>query len=56
MTLKLAIQEYADRNNINIVNWYEDGGISAKTANRPQLQQMLVDARNNRGFIDFVIV
>lgn len=40
---KDAIQDYADRNNMEIVGWYEDGGFSAKTARRPALQQMLKD-------------
>ena len=50
------IQDYADRNNIEIVGWYTDGGFSAKTANRPQLKKMLSDIEANRGKIDHVIV
>ena len=50
------IQDYANRNNIEIVGWYTDGGFSAKTANRPQLKKMLSDIEANRGKIDHVIV
>lgn len=50
------IQDYADRNNIEIVGWYTDGGFSAKTANRPQLKQMLNDIEVNNGKIDHAIV
>ena len=53
---RLAIQKYANQNNIEIIGWYTDAGISAKTAHRPELQKMLVDIAKNKGRIDHVIV
>lgn len=53
---RLAIQRYADENNIEIVGWYTDPGYSAKTANRPELQHMLDDIYANKGKISYVIV
>lgn len=50
------IQKYADDHNIEIVGWYTDAGISAKTAHRPQLQVMLEDLNKRKGEIDYVIV
>ena len=50
------IQKYADEHNIEIVGWYTDAGISAKTAHRPQLQVMLEDLNKRKGEIDYVIV
>ena len=53
---RLAIQKYADQKNIEIVAWYSDDGISAKTANRPELKRMLDDIRNKKDEVNFVIV
>ncbi len=53
---KQAIEKYAEANNIEIVGWYTDEGVSAKTANRPGLQQMLKDCRSNKGKIEHIIV
>ena len=53
---RLAIQKYANQNNIEIVGWYTDAGISAKTAHRPQLQKMLTDIAKHKGRIDHVVV
>ena len=53
---RLAIQRYADENNIEIVGWYTDPGYSAKTANRPDLQKMLNDIYIRKGEISYVIV
>lgn len=50
------IQKYADEHNIEIVGWYTDAGISAKTAHRPQLQVMLEDLNKRKGEIDYIIV
>ena len=50
------INKYADQHNIKIIGWYEDDGVSAKTANRDALKTMLTDAQNNKGGVDFVIV
>lgn len=38
-----AIKAYADANNLELLAVYSDEGISAKTARRPQLQQMIAD-------------
>lgn len=40
-TQELAIRAYADQHNLEIVHIFHDDGISAKTAKRPQLQEML---------------
>lgn len=53
---KRAITRYAKDNDIEVVGWYEDEGISAKTAHRPNLQRMLDDVRKNRGKVDYIIV
>ncbi len=53
---RIAIQRYADENNIEIVGWFTDPGSSAKTAHRPELQKMLDSICKNRGKIDHVIV
>ena len=53
---KIAIQKYAKQNNIEIVGWYTDAGISAKTAHRPELQNMLAAIAKNKGRIDHVVV
>ena len=53
---KKAIEEYAERHNIQIVGWYWDGGVSAKTAHRPQLQCMLDDIQNKKDNVKYVVV
>lgn len=40
-TQELAIQAYAEQHNLEVVHIFHDDGISAKTAKRPQLQEML---------------
>ena len=37
-------KEYADRNNMVIVNNYIDRALSAKTDNRPEFQRMVKDS------------
>ena len=44
---KLAITDYAKKNNIEISKFYFDVGISGKTLDRPGLNNMLVDIKNN---------
>ncbi len=51
-----AILRYATANNVEVVGWYSDEGVSASTANREKLQEMLTDIRTHRGEIDYVIV
>ena len=49
-----AIQEFADRQDLKIVQIYADRAISGTTDNRPQFQQMIRDA--SAGAWDYVIV
>lgn len=51
-----AIREYAKRHDIVLEKLYWDGGYSAKTAKRPELQQMLADIENGDINVDAVIV
>lgn len=53
---RIAIQRYADENDIEIVGWFSDPGYSAKNANRPELQKMLEAIHSHKREIDFVIV
>ena len=53
---RIAIQRYADENDIEIVGWFTDAGFSAKTAHRPELQKMLDSIYKNKGEVDHVIV
>ena len=58
-TQQAAIEKYARENDIEIVDWYWDGGFSAKTAKRPDLQRFLKELEQGkpklRG-LDHVIV
>ena len=47
-------KEYADRNNMVIVNNYIDRALSAKTDNRPEFQRMVKDSAS--GAFDVVLV
>ena len=52
-----TVEQYADSNNIEIVKWFEDPGISAKNArNRPGVQDLIRSAKEYRGDIDYLIV
>lgn len=51
-----AIEKYARAHNIEIMGWYVEEGVSAKTAHRPELEKMLEACRNNRGEIDHIVV
>jgi DNA invertase Pin-like site-specific DNA recombinase len=44
------LQEYADKNNMKIVEWYKDEGISGRKLikKRPELQRMIKDAQKGR--------
>ena len=55
-TQKIKIKQYAESNNIEIVEWFEDIAKSAKTANRDGLQQLLKFALKEREQIDHMIV
>lgn len=50
------ITSYAEANNIEIVDWFEDPGYSAKDANRPDLQRMLESIKKHKGEVDSVFV
>lgn len=49
------LKEYADKHNLNIINWYEDEGISGRKLikNRPALQRMLNDSQ--KGLFERII-
>lgn len=44
------LQEYADKNNMKIVEWYKDEGVSGRKLikNRPELQRMIHDAQKGK--------
>lgn len=44
------LQEYADKNNMKIVEWYKDEGVSGKLKikKRPELQRMIHDAQKGK--------
>ena len=45
-----ALRRYAETNNLKIVEWYEDLGVSGRKLikNRPALQQMIHDAEEGK--------
>ena len=47
---KMKLQDYADKNNMKIVEWYMDEGVSGRKLikKRPELQRMIQDAENKR--------
>ena len=47
---KQKLTEYAEKNNLKIVEWYVDDGISGRKpiAKRPELQRMIHDAQSGR--------
>lgn len=57
-TQKDRIQQYADANSIDIVEWFDDEGKSAKNADREELQRLLAYALKckEKDKIDYVIV
>ena len=46
---RYKLKQYAEKNNLKIVEWYEDEGVSGRKLikNRPELQRMINDARKN---------
>lgn len=44
------LQEYAEKNNMKIVEWYKDEGVSGRKLikNRPELQRMIQDAEKRK--------
>jgi site-specific DNA recombinase len=55
-TQRRVIQEYADRNNIVVVEWFYDEAKSGKNTDRAQLQSLLKFAVKNAKKIDLVLV
>ena len=52
-----AIDQFARTHNIEIVDWFEDPGVSAKAVrNRPGVVKMLEAAKQRKGEIDHLIV
>jgi len=47
---KRYIGMFANRNNMEVIEWYCDKAKSAKTANRPEFQRLINDAQNNPEF------
>ena len=47
---KMKLSEYSEKNNMKIVEWYVDEGVSARKLikNRPELQRMIHDAEKGR--------
>lgn len=55
-TQRKKIAEYAEANNIEIIEWFEDIAQSAKTANRKELKKLIHFALIHREKIDHFIV
>lgn len=55
-TQRESIRQYAERNNIRIVEWFYDEAKSGKNTEREKLKEMLAFARKYKGKIDYVIV
>lgn len=47
---RMKLKEYAEKNNMRIVEWYVDEGVSGRKLirNRPQLQRMIQDAEKGK--------
>ncbi|PRX21691.1 DNA invertase Pin-like site-specific DNA recombinase [Orenia metallireducens] len=50
------LRDYAVENGYEVVAEYVDKGESAKTADRPQFQQMIKDIKNDKGNYDAVLI
>lgn len=55
-TQRRVIQEYADRNNIKIIEWFYDEAKSGKNTDREELQKLLQFAIKRSNKIDLVLV
>lgn len=55
-TQKATIIGYADKNNIEIVEWFYDEAKSGKNVDRPELIRLMEYAAKNKNKIDYVIV
>ena len=47
-TQRLALRDYCKRNNLDIVDQYEDNGFSGKNGDRPDFTRLLADMRTGR--------
>lgn len=50
------IQDFADHHNLEIVEWFEDPGYSAKDANRPGLKRMKEVGKELKNEVDYILV
>ena len=48
------LREYADKHDMDVVDHYQDAGVSAKDTNRPELQRLMRDCE--QGKLDVVLV
>ena len=55
-TQQLACEEYCQREGLTILRVFVDRGESAKTTERPELQQLLAYCRQNKGRIQCLVV
>lgn len=55
-TQRQVLYDYAETNSLNIIKHFEERGESAKTANRHELQKMLVYCAEHQSSIDTVVV
>lgn len=55
-TQEKACRDFCERNGLEVVEVFEERGESAKTANRPELQRMLVTCTNRKNRIGVVVV
>ena len=53
---KSHIRDYAKKHNIEILDWFQEEGVSAKTGKRPKLEKMLEACKQNKGQVDHIIV
>jgi site-specific DNA recombinase len=54
-TQQMMCQDWASRNNVLVEKIYHDDGVSAKTLDRPAMQEMLSYLRSNKGRIDYLV-
>lgn len=55
-TQKAQILAYATQHNIQIIAWFYDEAVSAKTIQRPELKRMVQYIQGHKGQVDFVVV
>lgn len=54
-TQRRTCKEYCERNDMDVVQYFEDRGESAKTADRPEFQRLLKYCSDQKAGIDFVV-